>query len=504
MMMKKIQLYGLLAACCLASCSLDINEDPNHANGDNVTYDLVFPSIENSIAATVGGQMFNYGGFFAQYFEQLPESNQFNKLAEQNFQPSDALFSRCYSSLYSGALTDAQDVLNKTKSSADKFAATVLRVAAFQLLVDNTGETPYTDALKGKEGVASPRYDDGEVVYESVLAELDNAEKELTLDAVMTVKDPMLNQNVAQWKGYANALRLRMYMRMIDGGIDVAGYTEKVKALVQSGTFFTGNIAWDVYSDLQGQFNPWYDMMFALTSNHCAAYPIIAYMQKTNDPRIAYGFLKNKKDGLYVGQMPGAKSQMKNWGDNTDWKNDWVSWVNYSVAHAMPVYLFTQSNLQFLIAEAQLRFFNNAAAAKTAYEAAVKADFDLRGMSQDYASFMAGSNVSWDAATTQEAQLKLIYMQKWTAFFYTDHMEAWSEIRRTGVPELSPYTGKDIYEKKVNYEAGDLIVPTLNSLEGGGLVKRVYYSYSSIQYNQTLPPADELPDPSVPVFWDKK
>ncbi|MCS2767725.1 hypothetical protein NXV33_26770 [Bacteroides thetaiotaomicron] len=33
---------------------------------------------------------------------------------------------------------------------------------------------------------------------------------------------------------FANALRLRMYLRFIDANIDAASYTEKVKTLVQT------------------------------------------------------------------------------------------------------------------------------------------------------------------------------------------------------------------------------------------------------------------------------
>ena len=38
--------------------------------------------LATAIADCIGDQMFNYGGFFAQYFEQAPTANQYNKLAE--------------------------------------------------------------------------------------------------------------------------------------------------------------------------------------------------------------------------------------------------------------------------------------------------------------------------------------------------------------------------------------------------------------------------------------
>ena len=73
--MKKIYLLLTFAAVLsLSSCNLDINDDPNYPSSTDVTPDLVFPAAENAVAAAVGDAMFNYGGFFAQYFEQRPEA----------------------------------------------------------------------------------------------------------------------------------------------------------------------------------------------------------------------------------------------------------------------------------------------------------------------------------------------------------------------------------------------------------------------------------------------
>lgn len=61
---------------------MDINDNPNYPSNGDVTPTLVFPSIENALADVAGDAMFTYGGFFAQYFEQRPEANQYNVEAE--------------------------------------------------------------------------------------------------------------------------------------------------------------------------------------------------------------------------------------------------------------------------------------------------------------------------------------------------------------------------------------------------------------------------------------
>ena len=86
--MKKILLTISTAAFMFVGCDLDINDNPNYPQDDQVTPDLIFPAIQGSIAATVGGEIYNYAGFFSQYFEQMPEANQYNQLATYTFTES--------------------------------------------------------------------------------------------------------------------------------------------------------------------------------------------------------------------------------------------------------------------------------------------------------------------------------------------------------------------------------------------------------------------------------
>ena len=488
--MKKIYLIAAAGIMMISSCDLDINQDPNYPSRSDISAELQFPSVVSAIADATGDQMFNYAGFFAQYSDQMPEANQYNDIAELNIDESSDMFNRCYRNIYAGALMDIEDIKTKTSNTANIFACQVMRAQAFQLLVDNTSETPYTEALNPSN--TSPKYDDGKTVYEGVLKELDEAEAALNGD-VMTMTDPMLNKDLSQWVGYANALRLRMYLRLIDGG--QSEYAAKVTALLNADNFFTGDVKWDVFSDMEGQYNPWYQSIFRLTFNHCAAYPIVSYMEATADPRMGYAINPRASDKTYVGQFPGSKQEPKIVG--TSYKNSDVSGINTDIAHAMPIYLFTQSELQFLIAEAQMRFNNNATAAKAAYEAGVETDFALRGTA-GADTFLAGAG-SWDNAANK---LNLIYMQKWVALFMHDHMEAWSEIRRTDVPALSTSSAAQIKANPLIYNPGDLIAPAVNKKGGNGIALSLPYSNDSRKYNVNTPKkARQITDK---VFWDVK
>lgn len=496
--MKKIFLYMGLAALTFSSCDLNVNDDPNYPSNGSITTGLEFPSAQNFIAVTSCDAMFNYAGFFAQYFEQMPEANQFNDIAELSLTETSDAIGRSYRNLYAGALQDLQDIKGKTTNKADLFAATAMRAFCFQLMVDNTSDAPYSEALNGN---SQPKWDDGQTVYKGVLAELDAAEAALNASSdKMTMTDMMFNKDINQWKGYVNALRLRMYLRMYDKDNTVK---DKIIALVNANNFFTGDAKLDIYSDQNGNRSPFYGTYYVLgTGNHCAAYPIISYMKFTSDPRIAYAFNKAAAKGDYVGQFSGAKTDMGNW--NGDWKNKDVSVVNYELydgsGKTRPAYLFTQADLQFLIAEVKLRFQSDDAGAKNAYEAAIRADFSARGMS-GVESFLAGNEVNWEKSSDK---LKLIYMQKWVALFYMDNMEAWSEIRRTDYPQLSTASAKDINDKKATYNPGDLILNYRSSLKDPkSLMKRMYYPLTARQLNPNTPSASGFYG-SDPVWWDVK
>ncbi|BEH00364.1 SusD/RagB family nutrient-binding outer membrane lipoprotein [Bacteroides sedimenti] len=488
--MKKILIVATSVAL-LTACDLDVNKNPNYPEEAPAT--MLLPAVQNSIAVTVGDGMYNYAGFFAQYYDQMPEANQYNTLCDYTFTESSQIIDRSYRTLYAGALADINGIFkDKNASDADKYVATVLRTFCFQLLVDNMDQAPYKEILQGNAN-SMPKWDAGQEIYEGVLAELDEAESKLTKESAILSPDLLLSRDLDQWKGYANALRLRMYLRFVDAGVDAANYTAKIKALVDKGVFFTGDIKFDAFSDEKEKRNPWYACnKVELATNHVASYPIVTYMKSTKDPRIAYSFLKAANVSDYAGELPGSKAALSK-------KNADYSALNYYATK--PVYFFTQSELQFLLSEVYLRFYSNDAKAEAAYIAGIDADFSARGMTTS-ASVMYGPNapVAWSTASDNAAKLELIYMQKWVALCYMDHMEAWSEIRRTDCPKLSSKTADAIFKDPTIYTPGELIAPMRNGL-GTGMVKRMFFPLSARQLNKNTPAAVPL---TTGVWWDKK
>lgn len=497
--MKKILLFSFITLAALTSCgSLDINDDPNNPNGSNVSASLIMPSVENYIADVVGDGAYNTTGFLVQYFEQAPVANQYNNLTWYNLTVDDNLTDRYYRNLYAGALKDIDEIMSKTDNMADKFAAQVLRTYSFQVLVDLMGETPYSEALDAS--ITKPKYDNGSDVYVGVLNELDSMENLLDAsgDDALSVTDLVADKDLSQWKGFANALRVRMYLRLIQGGIDADTYTSKLKEVVNEGEFFTGNIEYGPFSDEENKSNPWYETNHRqLAANHVGAYPVISYMNATNDPRLAYSFeLAAEGDyaGTYAGLLNGTHAQSESGWMFT--ANDYVSTLKYYPVK--PVEFFTQAELQFLLSEVYLKYFNDDAKAKAAYEAGVNADFETRGIS-GASSFLSGEKVSWDNASSTTDKLNLVYMQKWVALLYMDHVEAWSEQRRTDVPSWG-LTAQEVNADVTAYTLGDLIYPWRDDMGTRVCPVRLFYSTEATQLNTNAP---EQPTLTTPVFWDK-
>lgn len=507
MFMKKILLYSVLVAGMLSSCDLNINDDPDYPTNDQVTADLIFPAAQTLVASNIGGEIFNFSGFFAQYFEQRPEASQYDALPTYAFTEASDIMNYGYSSLMAGAQKDLKDVIDKSENPADRYAATILRAYVYQVMVDNFDRFPYKESLLGADNL-NPAWDEGADVYKGVLDEMDKAEQELGENPAMDSEDLMFDGNVSQWKGFANALRLRMYLRFISGGIDASSYEQKVKDLVAENKFFTGDVCFSGFADESNKRNPWYETnAMGLTGNHCAAYPLVEYLKGMDDPRISYGLNEATATNEYVGQLPGGKMNTRTAKGNTNlWMNRHVSAINYEPAATMPVYYFTQAELQFLIAEVYLKYVKDDGKAKTAYEKGIAADFDSREV-DGAADFIAGK-VPWTG--NEDEKMELIGKQKWVALFYRDHMESWSELRRTGYPKYVALTEAELTAiatggdaPAAKYNLGDLIVPWQNDMinsVGDKVVKRIYYPLSARRYNKNTPQSPSL---DTPVWWDK-
>ena len=98
-------------------------------------------------------------------------------------------------------LTSADDV-NK------KAACEILRILAFHQQTDLMGDMPYSEAMKGIDGL-KPKYDTQKSIYAAMLSELETALKSMdpSKSNVFGAADPYFKGDVTKWKKFGYTLQ---------------------------------------------------------------------------------------------------------------------------------------------------------------------------------------------------------------------------------------------------------------------------------------------------------
>lgn len=92
--------------------------------------------------------------------------------------------------------------------------ARFFRAWFFLQLTQTFGDIPYSEALKGDEGLSTPAYNNQEDIYLDILNELKEANGEITSGTTAVKGDIVYNGNMHQWKQAINALSLRVLMSL--------------------------------------------------------------------------------------------------------------------------------------------------------------------------------------------------------------------------------------------------------------------------------------------------
>ena len=362
----------------------------------------------------------------------------------------------------------------------------VIKSMMFGLITDLWGDAPYSAALKGADGGTAntfPAYDSQEAIYTGILADLEKANTLLSKNAVEYTSTPgtadvYYQGNPTKWRKLANSLMLRFYMRISTKKSDVAkAGIEKIMANAVQYPIITA-IADDAAMPFAGNSNddswPANAVYDASASNYRRLKMAATFVNKLlelKDPRIAVWAnkvqiplvvdanlpkgtdkIENGKRylspdkvvgrdvntnpdyvGLPTGLIGGASYNLSPTAEQAA-NNPHVSWLNDIYKQAKGPLLrsrmMSAAEVRFILAEAALKGWSVAGAAKTHYEAGVKASLDTWGTTAAYATYMTQKGVAYDGT------LKQIIEQKWISS-WTAAQEAWFDYRRTGFPELT-------------------------------------------------------------------
>ncbi|WP_298736672.1 SusD/RagB family nutrient-binding outer membrane lipoprotein [uncultured Chitinophaga sp.] len=500
--MKKLIIYTMLLSAVMLSGSckkeLDINTDPNNPSLANAEPNLLFPSAVAYTAGRIGGELAIVGGIWSQLWTQSVASNQYKNI--DAYQVTRADFNGSWNELFSGALTDYATLIRIAKEREDwnfVLMGTVMRAYTYTVLVDLYDQVPFSEASQGEANL-TPKFDPGDVIYSALLAEIDEAlskdftARTNTLPGTSDVVFQSSSFRLDAWIAFANTLKLKMFLRMINA--KPADAATGVRALyTENAPFLEEDAALAFYINQPDKSNPLYEENFRrlnTTTNIRLSMTFYSWLATHNDPRVNEYFTIGAGGPLAINQ-----------GDfNNPATNPWGSASNLFIDPTSPVHFISKAESYFLQAEAVERYFNgtapNGTTGKELYNAGVTAAFAQVGLTPG--ALLTG-DYAYPAAGTLEQKIEAIIVQKWASLSNSHSMEAFFEKNRTGFPRTSAVYSNSTDGKTwaANYMPGYWVYPK-NAVTNGLFIKRFVFPDSEIRANPNVP---ALVPPTTPVWW---
>ena len=476
--MKKINIWliGLLLLVS-ASCSdfLDTNTSPNEPSTAPV--ELVFPAATGSAAYVIGGWYQILGGMWAQHWTQSTGASQYRNIDSYDLQ-NDAFDDRQYGELYSGALNDLEYIRITAKEDQNwsyYLMATVIQSYTYQVLVDLYDKVPFSDALKGTEANLTPAFDDGQAIYDSLIARIDYAlsnDLAATTSQIPENDDVIFQGDLAKWVQFANTLKLKIYLRQSENRASVA--QAGIQSLFTNPDFLSEDASFKAFKDEADNRNPVYETgVDRLAGNLTISRTLHSYLEDNLDPRT---------DAImnYPGNSPSAHNTLEQGNYLAATPTNISGLSTPTLAPLDPVFFISAAESYFLQAEAVARYGVSGDAADL-YEAGIDASFARFNTPDPSSVYGAGDVYEFPAAGTLDEKLEAILTQKWISMANSQGLEAFFEQNRTGFP--------------------DFFTPAANNVTSGALPRRLAYPQSERLRNPANVPAIE--PLTEPVWWGK-
>ena len=307
-------------------------------------------------------------------------------------------------------------------------------------------------------------YDKESDLYNTFFAQLDTIQADFKANTSYTgfkKFDASYGGDIPSWLKLTNSLRLRLAIRLSKVAPALAK-AQGEKALSDAAGLITDN-KYNFTTSLYGSKLPLATICFDWDDTRMDA-GMESILVGLNDSRITKFFQPAADNTLYSDHPAYPYKGIRN-GAYLASKDQHISFSKINDSFSSVTYRkhFTAAETYFLMAEAALRGWAGAGDAKTDYETGVKLSFadwgaggvdaylaDATSKPIDYIdpkdsrnSFTSRSTVTvaWNDADSPELKLEKIITQKWINTF-TNSMEAWVDMRRTGYPKL-PYNSKN-------------------------------------------------------------
>jgi hypothetical protein len=414
----------------ITSCKKNLEDINNNTNASETAQpDYLLTGATKSIVDTYWGTANNMDAslLFVQNWSKIQYTD------PDRYIYSNSSFQELWTTAYTKGITNFNEIIRLANVQSNpnyKGVALVLRSWTFALLTDAYGDVPYKQAANIKEYL-TPAYDKQKDVYFAILDDLKAAQASLDASGPAIAGDIIYNNNIANWKKFANSLRLRIALRIADREPDKA---KQVLADIQAegGGYISDNseTAQLIYSTSPNQ-NP-ISNLFDTRDDYRISKTIVDKLFALNDPRLPI-YASKTKDATpqtYVGLPNGLLvGDASNYGLTKTSKPG-----TYFLAPGAPGVIISYAEVLFDRAEAAARGFTTEDQADL-YKQAVTASLKQYGITDATVvnNYLAQPTVKYDASNYK----KSIGDQKWLALF-GQGLEAFAEWRRLDYPQLTP------------------------------------------------------------------
>ncbi|WP_420580270.1 SusD/RagB family nutrient-binding outer membrane lipoprotein [Reichenbachiella sp.] len=466
--MKRINKWLVsLLAVVLVSCTDDfqeINQDERFPTVVDPAYILSGIQIDAMERYVYTSDLFNnQTGGIVQYFVKHLYTNE----NVYNFRGSmfDAYWGRHYNAL--ARIREAAEMVETPPYHLTDEGTKINQKAIFEILevwtwtqiTDQFGDVPYTDALTGLDGL-QPSYTPQSEIYPDLINRLSNAMADINgsgSNGSFGDSDLFLNGDASAWARFANSLKLRLGMRIIDANPTLGGSTVSealddplISSYEESVQFSFGKTTnrSPLRRTNDGGSAGWEDVVA------CKTFTDI--VNDRNDPRrssMLYDWSYEPYSGYPVTDVAYPNLESTEGGGRWGWAYLGWNFRSYDRDESDGVWphnVMDFAEVSFLLAEAVERGFASPVGqtAEEHYIDGVTSSMRYHTYygdgwqtitDVDIAAYLAQPNVAYSNAASGTTWQEKIGIQKYIAF-YPYGSEAFSEQRRLDFPVLTPPT----------------------------------------------------------------
>lgn len=553
----------MTTGAAMTSCS---DDTLSNINTDKTKVSNLDPNAQltTALLQTYGdfSLMDTYRNYITGFTQHFAGGWNVTNYAGSNFAEDD-ISRRIWDRYYEISIKNLVDAIHQSEDKPNLNAALrIHRVYLTAVLADTYGDVPASEAGLGYiSGISTPKYDTVEELYNWFFEELAACEALLGTGTDNISGDvTSMGGDVAQWKKYANALRMRYAMRISDanpqnaqdefekavaaGAISSAADDAYIKYADSPYTYYDGANDYDLRTNALSEILYGQDA----TSPTFVSSTLFYQMQRTGDPRLYricrhYYNIKrsqvkpDKEENIDLTDEVLAYFERTQTGEEpcnpgAAWYSDWMSAPATSElptlqkkadmdantydnsdfrARAMrphlnidfempntPGDLMSYAEVEFLLAEAKTKGWNVSGDAESHYEAGVRASMQLLNN-----HYLTSNKISDDEINAFIAHNPLgdnpketINTQAWILHMMNPS-EAWANMRRSDYPAILDRTRLGIFTNGFTYTDADMTMP--NRLRYPELEGQ----YNSANYKAAIERMGGTDNWHSKLYWDK-